>query len=95
MRVMLDVPIPQDQIQTAMHARNHDAWIQLKTKHGVVEKAKIVNGPEYRLAPQGIGNGYFIDVMIEGSDDVSEVGYVLQKLADASACSTPSTKKPE
>jgi hypothetical protein len=82
-RVELEVPISDDQVIWAKAARDTGVDIEFRNKHGKVERCKVIK-VEYIFTPQGVGKGYFMDLMFEGSEvNVSE--YLAQKLADKQA----------
>ena len=83
MRVELDVPISESSVQAARAAMEERSLIEFKNKHGKIEKCRVLN-VKYEFMPQGIGNGYFMDLMFEG-DDTTVSEYLAQQLADKQA----------
>jgi hypothetical protein len=82
-RVELDIPVPNDQVMWVIAARDTGVPIDFRNKHGKIERCRVIK-VEYLFTPQGVGKGYFMDLMFDGSDvNVSE--YLAQKLADKQA----------
>jgi hypothetical protein len=77
MILISNVPIKEDQVDAARAARNLRERIKFTDKHGVVKDALVLE-VEYRLPPQGVGRGWFIDVAMDG--DTGIVDDVLHKI---------------
>lgn len=83
MRVELDIPIKDKDVDWVRLACENKKEIDFRNKHGKVERAKIL-GVEWRFKPQGIGNGYFMDLMFDG-DDTTVSEYLANQIADKKA----------
>lgn len=83
MRVELDIPIKEQDLVWVKLACEAKKEIDFRNKHGKVERAKVI-GVEWRFKPQGIGNGYFMDLIFNG-DDLNVSEYLANKIADAKA----------
>ena len=83
MRVELDIPIKEADLTWVRLACEAKKEIDFRNKHGKVERARVI-AVEYRWMPQGIGNGYFMDLMFE-SDNLNVSEYLANKIADIKA----------